>query len=246
MHIAVAETAQTLATLSVKGKVLVVLDIFRATSTMITALANGSQVILPVSSVEEASKLKICHPRALLGGERRGERIRGFDLGNSPLEYGKEIMRHRPLIFLSTNGTKAILAAKEANRVYLASFLNALAAAEQLRTVDNLLLSCAGTQGTSSLEDTCCAGYLIHLLQKMCKTKLSDSSLAALALYKSYQGNLLEYLSQSRNGRALAAKGRQDDIQYCCIRNILTLVPEFIPQEGIQPLPFEERRNCTL
>lgn len=245
MHINVIETAQLLAGFSVTGKTVVVLDVFRSASTIITALINGSEVIFPVSSVDEAYEQKSSHPQAILGGERFGDKIQGFDLGNSPFEYGEEIVRDKPVIFLSTNGTKAILAACGAEKIYVASFLNGLAAAQKLRTSSDLLLACAGTKGAYSLEDTCCAGYLIHLLYKMSKLTLSDSAAAALVLYQAYQDNLSLYLSKSTNGSTLASKGRQSEIQYCCTRDILALVPEFIQEKGILPFPFEERRNCS-
>lgn len=243
MYIDVVETASALARLSLKGTVIVALDVFRATSTMITALAQGVQVILPVASEEEAFSLKARYPRAILGGERYGERIQGFELGNSPLEYQEEQLRDTTLIFMSTNGTKAILAAKEAEKIYLGSFLNALPTAQKLRDEKDIILACAGTKGTYSLEDACCAGYLIHLLRKLGKPEFSDSAMAALAVYETYQGNLTKNLCLSTNGRALVGRGHLPDIQYCCTRNMLSLVPEYIPQEGILPFPLEERRN---
>lgn len=246
MYIDVIATAGALSALNLRGTVVVALDVFRATSTMITALAQGSEIILPVSSEEEALAQKRLQPQALLGGERYGEQIPGFDLGNSPLEYQEELLREKPLIFMSTNGTKAILAAKDAAKIYLASFLNALPTAQQLRNEEDIVLACAGTKGTLSLEDTCCSGYLIHLLRKLGKPDLSDSAITALTLYEAYQANLTKHLSLSTNGRALAAKGHLADVQYCCTRNLLSVVPQFIPQEGIVPFPYEERRKYTL
>jgi len=246
MYIDVVTTAASLAGLALNGTVVVALDVFRATSTMITALAQGAEFILPVSSEEEAWAQKELYPRALLGGEHYGEQVPGFDLGNSPQEYQAEFLRDRPLIFMSTNGTKAILAAKEAEKIYLSSFLNALPTAQQLRNEEDIIMACAGTKGTLSLEDTCCAGYLIHLLRKLGRPDLSDSAITALTLYETYQANLTKHLSLSTNGRALAARGHLADVQYCCTRNILSVVPLFIPQEGIRPFPFEERRKYTL
>lgn len=246
MFLDVADTAKALSHFSANGKTIVALDVFRATSTIVTALYRGARIILPVSSEEEAYALKKVHSNALLGGERYGERIEGFDLGNSPLEYREELIKDSQIIFLSTNGTKAILAAQDAEKVYLGSFLNALATVQQIRGEESVILACAGTKGTFSLEDTCCAGYILHLLRKIAKPELSDSAQAALALYEKYQEHLFTHLSQSRNGKALISKGREADIRYCCTKNILPLVPEFIPLEGILPFPFEERSNCTL
>ncbi len=149
------------------GGVAVVLDVLRATTTMVHALAAGCDAILPCSEVEEARRLAATLPTgsALLAGEREGEPIDGFDLGNSPASCTPEACSGRTLVMTTTNGTRAILACLGADRVLIAAFVNRKA------TVDALVadgrpvhIVCAGTDGLVSLEDTLLAGALANEL----------------------------------------------------------------------------------
>lgn len=205
---------------------------------MITAMANGIRIIHPVASVEEALALKNNLPYAILGGERCGEKIPGFDFGNSPFEYRPELVSNKALIFLTTNGTKTILAAQRAKKIYLGSFLNAKYIASKILGEKSIILACAGTKGDYSLEDTCGAGYLIHLLENMNKPELSDSARAAFLIYQACQEDLPRFLVQSFNGGILKQKGRLSEVEYCCTKDIIPLMPQFSPSEGIYPSPF--------
>ena len=232
MKIDVGFTAQGISSLITENKVVVVLDIFRATSTITTALAQGAEAIYPVSSVEKAYFLKNTYPGALLGGEENSDKIRGFDLGNSPQEYTHDLVNGRKIILCTTNGTKAVCNSSGARVIYIGSFLNASALIEKIIEFNtDTYLACAGTKGTYSLEDACCAGYLIKLLSSRLILELSDAALGTLALYEKYAHNLPLYLSKSRNGQVLLSKGRWADIEYCCQKNKLAIVP--ICREGI-------------
>ena len=138
----------------------VVIDVLRATTTLTVALANGAARVLPTATPEAAFALRRRHPRALLCGERGGVRIPGFDLGNSPAEYGAGIVRGRDLIFASTNGSLALIAARTARRRVLAAFVNASAVLDGLAGDDDVTFVCAGKLGRPSLEDVACAGWL--------------------------------------------------------------------------------------
>ena len=195
------------------GSIAVVFDVLRATSTMITALTHGADGIRPVRTIEEAVTLREKFPAALLGGERHGERIEGFDLGNSPLEYGENV-RGREIIATTTNGTVALRAVEHAASVLAGGFLNIGAIAEHLgaQAAPEILLVCAGTFREAALEDILAAGMLISLLSGR---ELSDSAQVALALYEQNKSGLAAALSQSKNGRALIAKGRQAEVEWC-------------------------------
>lgn len=215
-------------------KQVVILDIFRTSSTITTALSHKAAKILPVQSPREAHFLKNKYPRALLGGELKGEMVTNFDLGNSPLEYTFAKIGQRPIILSSTNGTPTIIKAKNATRVYIGCFLNATAVRDKILQLKNsLLLACAGTQGKFSLEDTCCAGYLISLLNKKGNHYLHKNAQLALKLYQQLQQNLTYYLSHSQNGIALKEKGYEADLAYCCQRDCLHLVPVLTAKEEI-------------
>jgi len=211
------------------GCTAVAFDILRATSTMVTALANGAAGIWPVRTIEEAWELKKTHPDALLGGERHGERIEGFDLGNSPLEY-RENVRGREIISTTTNGTIALRAVEHAPAVFAGSLLNIGAIGAHIHTQPpgELLLVCAGTFREAALEDILAAGMLIDLLPSR---PLTDSAQTALALYRQNYADLAAALHSARNGRALLAKGREAEVDWCARTSVFTLLAE-MTREG--------------
>jgi 2-phosphosulfolactate phosphatase len=189
----------------------VVFDVLRATSSMITALAHGAEAIHPVRTIEEALALRAAMPDAVLCGERHGERIDGFTLGNSPFEY-RDVAGKR-LISTTTNGTVALRAVESAGCVLVGALLNLGAVAEALRhrSPERVLLVCAGTFEEFALEDAFAAGLLIAALGT---DDLTDAALAARALAREYP-EPIEALRLARNGRALAAKGRGAEVDWC-------------------------------
>jgi 2-phosphosulfolactate phosphatase len=169
VNIEICFTAQELSSPLVYGKTIILLDIFRASSTIITALFNGANNIIPASSLKNALELKKKYPQAILGGEDHGQMVKGFILGNSPLEYTTDIVKNKTVILSTTNGTKTFHLVKDGiKNLYIGSFLNAPAVAKEIIEEENdVLLACAGTQDEYSLEDTCCAGYFLHLLKNI-------------------------------------------------------------------------------
>jgi 2-phosphosulfolactate phosphatase len=195
---------------------------------MITALAHGAAGIWPVCTIDDAWALKKKLPSALLGGERQGDRIPGFDLGNSPLEY-RSFIRHRDIITTTTNGTIALRAVGHASSVIPAAFLNLGTVGNHLKahTPREILIVCAGTFRQPALEDILAAGMLISLLPSC---TLSDSAELVLALYRQESANLLAALSRAKNGRALIAKGRQDEVDWCAQVSLFPLLAQMTPE----------------
>jgi 2-phosphosulfolactate phosphatase len=189
----------------------VVFDILRATSSMVTALAHGAAEIYPVRTIEEALALRKEHPEAVLGGERQGDPIPGFDIGNSPKEYTG--LTNRRIVTTTTNGTVALRACEHAQRVLVGALLNLDAVAAELRASapSDVLLVCAGTFDTFALEDAYAAGRLIAELPG---ATLTDAAQIAATLAARYP-NALEALRLARNGRALSATGRGTDVEWC-------------------------------
>jgi len=228
MDIDLCFTAQELNPSSVDGKIVIILDVFRTSATIITALKQGATKIIPCSTPLEALRLKKEKPIFLLGGELNSQKVTGFDLGNSPREYTADFIRGKTIILSSTNGIPALQRVKKAAQTYIGSFLNAPALVQKLiKDNHDLFLVCVGTQGKYALEDTCCAGYFLHLLQNNTKPFWHDRTLSALALYQHYQKNLPYYLSHSQNGRNLLAQGYWYDLEYCCTRNSLDTIPQY-------------------
>ena len=201
------------------GATCVVFDVLRATSSMITALAHGATELWPACSIEEARELRGQMPDALLGGERHGELIEGFDLGNSPLEYCNGVASRR-IISTTTNGTIALRACAGADRVLVGAILNLETITQVVAAIspERLLIVCAGTFDSFALEDACAAGLLIAeiypRLERASELMLSDSSQAALGVAKLFP-DALTTLRTSRNGRVLLGKGRDAELEWC-------------------------------
>src|SRR5262249_40684648 len=142
----------------------VVIDVLRATTTLTVALGHGARRVEAVATPQDAFARRQLTPHALLCGEREGRRIEGFDLGNSPFEYAVTAVSGRPLVFASTNGSLAILAASRARRRLLAAFVNLAAAVERVASEPRVVIVCAGKLGGFALEDAACAGLLVERL----------------------------------------------------------------------------------
>jgi 2-phosphosulfolactate phosphatase len=194
-----------------RASTCVVFDVLRATSSMVTGLAHGAVEIYPVCSIDEAHALKARLPDALLGGERNGDRISGFDIGNSPSEYTN--VQDRRIITTTTNGTVALRACEGARRVLVGALVNLAAVADELRRdgASEVLMVCAGTFDLFALEDAYGAGRLIAELPG---ATLSDAAWAVVAIAAQYP-KPLDALLQARNGQALVAAARTPDVEWC-------------------------------
>jgi len=214
------------------GTTCVVFDVLRATSSMITGLAHGVAEIIPVATIEEALAARLQRPQALLGGERHGEKIDGFDLGNSPFEYRS--VAGRTIISTTTNGTVAIRACAGAERVLIGAILNldALAAELERASPARLLLVCAGTFDTLALEDVWAAGRLIELFGE---ADLTDAAQTALGVVR-LQPSPLATLCSARNGRALAAKNRGQEVEWCATESRFNMLG-ILEKDTVRALP---------
>ncbi len=216
--------------------VCVVFDVLRATSTMITALANGAEAILPVSEISEALEARRKDPQILLAGERDGLRIKAdltgsvdFDLGNSPREFTQGKVAGKKIVMTTTNGTRALRACAHARIVLVSSFLNLQATREFLAPKPlHLLVICGGTFEQPALEDVLAAGALCESLYSTAiKPAVSDSVLMAVNLFLPASRDPNVVMSQSRNGRRLLSRPElRDDVAYCAQRDIYNFVAE--------------------
>lgn len=210
-----------------KNCVVVVIDIFRATSAICTAFQYGVSKIIPVSSVDEA---RVYQAQGFIAAaERSGEVVEGFDMGNSPFSYMNPALKDREIVLTTTNGTKAIERAKAADQIIVGSFLNIQAVCNYLELQNkNVILLCAGWKDRYNMEDSLFAGAVVDQLKKNpIYTGLADSSLAANHLYASAKGNLMEFLKPSSHRRRLERLNLDRDIEYCLQMNTMDLVPIF-------------------
>jgi len=219
--------------LQLREKNVVVIDVLRAGTSIAAALSNGAKEVIPVDTVEAAVKISgsLFGDVVLLGGERMGKIIEGFHLGNSPSEYLKESVKGKSIVYTTTNGSLAIMKARYARSLVLASFVNIGRVVEYLKDGrQDTILICAGNRnaaGGFSLEDAVCAGMIIHRLKKteVMEMELSDSGVAALALYRSVGKSISKLLVESEPGRSLAAIGFKADLKMCAAVDSIPVLP---------------------
>jgi 2-phosphosulfolactate phosphatase len=218
------------------GKLVIVIDVLRASSTIVTALANGCNGFIPILSPEQVREKAQQFEKEgiLLGGEREGKKIEGFDLGNSPREYEKKVVKDKTIIFSTTNGVKTLEMAKDARKIIIGSFLNLQAVCHYCTNYQgDILIICAGGEGKYSLEDTACAGMIIHSLRDVFPgIHLGvDANLTAQLLYEKFGHNILEILRKSQHGRYLESIGLGEDLKFCSQLDFFHIVP--ILRDGI-------------
>ena len=214
------------------GKLVVIIDILRASSTIVTALANGCRGFIPILFPDKAKKKaqEFEKERILLGGEREGIKIEGFDLGNSPREYKREAVKGKTIIFSTTNGVKTLEMVKGAHRIIIGSFLNLQAVCDYCTDYKgDILIICAGRKGRFSLEDTACAGMMVNSLRDVFPGDHQevDANLTAQLLYVKFGNNILEILGKSQHGRYLESIGLGEDLKFCSQLDLFHIVPIF-------------------
>lgn len=233
MEIDVALTADAARAMSLVGVAVLVIDVLRASTSIITALVNGCDGVIPVADAADARRRAGGLPpgTAVFAGERRGEPLEGFDLGNSPLEFTAERVARKTLIMTTSNGTRALLAARGAAAVGVAALVNlgaaALWAAGGRRDVT---LVCAGERGAISVEDHACAGLLVDRLQREePAARLSEAAREALTFGRRYGKDVGRLGEDSSWARHLTARGRGHDVAACLLLDTTTLVPVYLP-----------------
>ena len=216
------------------GKIAVVIDVLRATTTIVEALAAGAKEIIPCLEVSAAKrKAKQCKGKKVLGGERGGIKIDGFDLGNSPAEYTRKAVKGKTVFFTTTNGTRAMQVCTHAQRVFLAAFTNYSALCERLADAQGFELVCAGTEGHVSREDVLLAGAIVSRLGTLrnLNAVLSDSACIAVDSWLRWRDSQIPLettLFDSHGGANLLQIGHGGDIALAAEIDRHTVVPELL------------------
>lgn len=222
---------------SLRGGMVVILDILRASTTMIHALAAGAQSVIPCGSVDETRQRYQEFPigTALMGGERRGLLIPGFHLDNNPLAYTPEVVRDRTILFTTSNGTRALLRARYAARILIGAFVNLSAVVGLLRQETRPIhLLCAGTEGQISGEDVLCAGAIAEGLTEP-EPDPNDSLRMARDFYRQTQSRgtgLTAALRACLGGRNCVRLGFDDQIERAATYDLFADVPEYNAGRG--------------
>lgn len=224
----VALVPQEVEARSLDGMTAIVIDVLRAGTTITCAIANGCDEVIPTTSVEEAVEISKAYARGdyLLCGERKGEKIDGFDLGNSPMEYTEERVRGKKIIITTSNGTGAIRAVRAADNVIVGSLWNLSAVCERATSLGkDILIVCAGEARRFALEDAVCAGMIAERIASMEDVTQSDGCLAVRRLYEGFRSDVRAALSSSEHGRYLAQIGFDADIPVSAQVDTVDAVP---------------------
>jgi 2-phosphosulfolactate phosphatase len=215
----------------VQGRTVVVIDVLRACSTIVTALDRGARAVMPVPDMAQAGKIasNLDPDVYRLGGERGGKKIEGYHLGNSPPEYTQDVVEGRDIILNTSNGTRALEQAKEAHTLVAACFLNAGRVVDFVRrTADAVTIVCAGRQNRLALEDTLCAGLLLdRLWDRNEPYPVTDSAHTAYTLYHTDRDDLDNALRGANHAERLADQGRETDLDYCFRIDALPVLPYY-------------------
>ena len=213
---------------NVTDTIVVIIDVFRATSTIATALYNGAEKVVPVSGVDDCiaigKKLD-----AITAGERDGKVIEGLQHGNSPAEYHREFIQGKTLVLTTTNGTKLLHMALDngASEVITGSFPNLSAVCDHLVAEQkNVILACSGWKNLFNLEDTLFAGAVVNRIRQHF-TVHCDSSLMAEEMYSLHKDDLYNFIKKTTHWHRLAAYGLEKDLQYCVTADVANVLVKY-------------------
>ena len=231
----------------VQGRVVAVIDVLRASTSIAAALANGARTVVPVEDVDEAMTRAKQFERGqvILAGERKMLAIPGFDMGNSPVEFTREAVQDRTVLITTTNGTRALMALQGARDIVIASYANLAVVSAMLRAAaraNDISIVCAGTEGHFSLEDAACAGrYVRSITQPGSSLTLNDAARACALIDGKYGDNIAEIFRDSWHGQALAEAGFGDDLVACASVDSHPVVPIYQERQITRVGPDRER-----
>jgi 2-phosphosulfolactate phosphatase len=222
----------TIAPSDVAGRVVAVIDVLRASTSITAAVMNGARAVIPFESSEDAVTRSKAFEKSdvLLVGERRMKPIPGFDLGNSPLEFTRDVVEGKTVLMTTTNGTPAITNTPGAKDVIVASYVNFTAVLTMLRTAlragTDITLVCAGRDRQFGLEDAGCAGrFVYNVTKRLSNVALNDAAQACVLIDRKYGDNIAKLFDASEHGQALRAAGYTADLVACAAIDSHPVVP---------------------
>lgn len=213
--------------------IVVIIDVFRATSTIAAALHNGAKVVVPVASVEECILMKDKTDCCITAGERDGKVAPGLQYGNSPLEYPASFIKNKTLALTTTNGTKLLHMVKNADSIITGAFLNLTAVCDYLiRQNKKVLLACSAWKDRINIEDSLFAGAVAHTVQAHFKMECDSARMARELYLRSTEfPSILEFVKDSNHYRRLAGFGLLKDLEYCTTPDLHPVVPIYNGKE---------------
>lgn len=216
-----------------ENDIVIVVDIFRASTTICAMLSNGASSVIPVASIEEAKQYK--SKGYIVGGERNAKKLEFADFGNSPFDYKKDIVNNNDIVFTTTNGTQAINAAAGCKTLFIGAFSNIDILSRECFTLgrSRIVVLCAGWKNKINAEDTLFAGAFTEKLSKLGEiTYGSDSVRIAIEMWDKAKNDPIEFLKTSEHYKRLINNGAEGDIAYCFKENSTPIVPYYCATEN--------------
>lgn len=233
---------------AVAGKVVAMIDVLRASSSIAAALANGARNVLPFDSADEVITRAKAFDRSeiVLAGEQKMLPIAGFDLGNSPREFTRSVVEGRSVLLTTTNGTSAVMSVQNARDIVVASYVNFTAVVTLLKTAvradTEVVLLCAGREKAFALEDAACAGrYVRFLLNDETTVEMNDAARAAMLIEQRYEDRIDRVFADAEHGRALRDAGFADDLVACARLDAHPVIPVYQERQITKIGPDRER-----
>lgn len=239
---------QQVTSADIQGRVVAIIDVLRASTSIAHALANGAKAVIPFESSEEAVLRSKNFGRAemRLAGERKMHTIPGFDLGNSPRQFTREAVEGKTILLTTTNGTPALLGVQGARDVVVASYVNFSVILAMFRAAlrggTEVAIICAGRDRQFSIEDAACAGrYARHITKRLANIQLNDGARAAMYLDGRYRDDLARLFEDSSHGAALVEAGYGEDLPVCGAVDSTPVVPVYSDRQITMLGPDRER-----
>lgn len=210
------------------------IDVLRASSTICAAIMNGAKEIIPIADAEQAMRIYSGLDREirLIGGEKNMQKPANFNLGNSPLDYSRELVKDKTIIFSTTNGTNIFQYGRNSQHRIITAFVNFHKTIENIEAIlknnnkiDSINILCAGNNTLFSYEDTLCAGNLISELARLTDIELSDSAHAAKVLFEFHKIDLFNFIKSRDHAQRMATMELESDIDLCLQYDIFPVVP---------------------
>jgi 2-phosphosulfolactate phosphatase len=213
------------------GRLVVIVDVLRASTTVATALGNGAKTVIPLLGADEVitRSKEFSRSAVLLAGEQNTHPIAGFDLGNSPQEFTNSAVEGKTILITTTNGTRALLGVQGARDIVIASYVNFTAVLAMMKVAassnTDIAIICAGEEGNFTLEDAACAGRYVRAIPKRAEIVLNDAASASVLIEKKYGDNIAKVFKESSHGQELEAAGFGDDLTAAAEVDSYSVVP---------------------
>lgn len=229
------------------GRLVAVVDVLRASTSIATALGNGARTVIPLEGADEVivRSKDFARSQILLAGEQKMLPISGFDLGNSPEAFTPEVVEDKTILITTTNGTRALLGVQGARDIVIASYVNFTAVLTLMKvaagTDTDIAIVCASEEGSFTLEDAACAGRYVRAIPKRASIELNDAAVASVLIEKKYGDNIAKVFKESTHGQALQEAGFGADLAACAEVDAYPVVPIYQDRQITKLGPERER-----